>query len=265
MTKTERPDMADTPAAPDDLRALSAFIDDETTDAERAETAARLALDPESAATVSAYRAQDNALRALFAPEAADTTPQLVVIRPRPRYLMAASWLAVGIACGMLMHMLLPRIDGEHPAPVFAQRADMAYAVYAPEQRHAVEVAASQEDHLVTWLSKRLNRSLTIPSLHEYGFELVGGRLLPGEDGPAAQFMYQNANGERLTLYMTGGSGKHREEYAIRMLRDGGRRTYYWTTGDAGYALSGEIGEARLKAISFDTCAALGGNPAMWK
>jgi len=57
-------------------------------------------------------------------------------------------------------------------------------------------------------LSKRLNRTLTIPSLHEYGFELVGGRLLPGEDGPAAQFMYQNANGERLTLYMTGGSGK---------------------------------------------------------
>ena len=151
------------------------------------------------------------------------------------------------------------------PLPVFAQSADMAYAVYAPEQHHAVEVAASQGDHLVTWLSKRLNRSLTIPSLHEYGFELVGGRLLPGENGPAAQIMYQNANGERLTLYMTGGSTKGREEYAIRMLRDGQRRTYYWTTGNAGYALSGEIDEARLKAISYDACAALGGNPAMWK
>jgi anti-sigma factor RsiW len=137
--------------------------------------------------------------------------------------------------------------------------------VYAPEQRHAVEVAASQEDHLVTWLSKRLNRSLTIPSLHEYGFELVGGRLLPGEDGPAAQFMYQNASGERLTLYMTSSTGKRREEYAIRMLRDGARRTFYWTTEQAGYALSGQIGEAKLRAITFDTCAALGGDPKKWQ
>lgn len=264
MTNHERPEQAESSAAADELRALSAFIDDEAPEAERAETAARIAHDPAIAATVAAYRAQDNALRALFA-ATADKGPQVVVVRPRRRYLMAASWLAVGIACGFLMHMLLPVLDREHPAPTFAQRADIAYAVYAPEQRHAVEVAASQEDHLVTWLSKRLNRTLTIPSLHEYGFELVGGRLLPGEDGPAAQFMYQNASGERLTLYMTSGSGKHQDEYAIRMLRDGSRRTFYWTTDHAGYALSGQIGEAKLRAISFDTCAALGGDPKKWQ
>jgi anti-sigma factor RsiW len=264
MTNPERPEQAESSTPADELRALSAFIDDEAPEAERAETAARIAHDPAIAATVAAYRAQDNALRALFA-ATADKEPQVVVVRPRRRYLMAASWLAVGIACGFLMHMLLPVLDREHPAPTFAQRADIAYAVYAPEQRHAVEVAASQEDHLVTWLSKRLNRTLTIPSLHEYGFELVGGRLLPGEDGPAAQFMYQNASGERLTLYMTSGSGKHQDEYAIRMLRDGSRRTFYWTTDHAGYALSGQIGEAKLRAISFDTCAALGGDPKKWQ
>jgi anti-sigma factor RsiW len=264
MTKPENPDRPESSASADELRALSAFIDDETTDAERAETAARIARDPASAETVAAYRAQDNALRALFA-GTADQEPQVVVVRPRRRYLLAASWLVVGIACGFLMHMMLPMIDRDRPAPVFAQRADIAYAVYAPEQRHAVEVAASQEDHLVTWLSKRLNRTLTIPSLHEYGFELVGGRLLPGEDGPAAQFMYQNASGERLTLYMTSSTGKHREEYAIRMLRDGARRTFYWTTEQAGYALSGQIGEAKLRAITFDTCAALGGDPRKWQ
>jgi anti-sigma factor RsiW len=264
MTNPERPEQAESSAPADELRALSAFIDGEAPDAERAETAARIARDPASAATVAAYRAQDNALRALFA-ASEDKEPQVVVVRPRRRYLMAASWLAVGIACGFFMQMLLPLFDGEHPAPTFAQRADIAYAVYAPEQRHAVEVAASQEDHLVTWLSKRLNRTLTIPSLHEYGFELVGGRLLPGEDGPAAQFMYQNASGERLTLYMTSGSGKHQDEYAIRVLRDGSRRTFYWTTDHAGYALSGQIGEAKLRAISFDTCAALGGDPKKWQ
>jgi len=28
----------------------------------------------------------------------------------------------------------------------------------------------------------------------------MGGRLLPGDDGPVAQFMYHDAKGERITL-----------------------------------------------------------------
>ncbi|KMZ12757.1 Transmembrane regulator protein PrtR [Candidatus Burkholderia humilis] len=182
-----------------ELQALSAFIDDELHGEERDAVAARIASDSASGAT-AAYHAQDNALRALFADQ---TEPQIVVMKPRAkeRVLLAACFLVVRIGCGFLMHMFLPTLA--EPQARFAERADIAYAMYAPEQRHAVEVGASQQDHLVTWLSKRLNRSVTIPSLTEYGFQLVGGRLLPGEEGPAAQFMYQNAAGERLTLYMT--------------------------------------------------------------
>ncbi|GAB5094826.1 anti-sigma factor family protein [Caballeronia sp. HLA56] len=252
MTHDERP--------PDrDLQALSAWLDDELHGDERKAVEARLADDPALQATATDYRAQDNALRALFAAEQAE--PQIVVMRARKRerFLLAACFLVVGVACGFMIHMLLPAF-GE-PRARFAERADIAYAVYAPEQRHAVEVAASQQDHLVNWLSKRLNRTLTIPSLVEYGFQLVGGRLLPGEDGPAAQFMYQNAAGERLTLYM---ATVRRNDAQIRMLRDGPRRTYYWAADSVGYALSGQIGEAKLQAIAYDTCKELGGNPKDW-
>jgi anti-sigma factor RsiW len=48
------------------------------------------------------------------------------------------------------------------------------------------------------------------------------------------------------------------------MLRDGPRRTFYWTTAHVGYALSGQIGEAKLQAISYDACSALGGDPKQW-
>ena len=41
----------------------------------------------------------------------------------------------------------------------------VAYAVYAPEVRHPVEVAATQQEHLVQWLSKRLGRPLKVPDL----------------------------------------------------------------------------------------------------
>ncbi len=77
----------------------------------------------------------------------------------------------------------------------------------------------------MTWLSNRLKRSMTIPSLTEYGFQLVSVRLLPGEEGPAAQFMYQNAAGERLTLYITTATIR-RNDSKIRMLKDGPRMTY---------------------------------------
>jgi anti-sigma factor RsiW len=249
--------------APDDrdLQALSAFVDRELHGKERDAVAARLADDPASEATVAAYRAQDNALRALFAADQAE--PQVVVMKPRARerYLLAACFLVVGVACGFLLHMLLPALGT--PRARFAERADIAYAVYAPEQRHAVEVGASQQDHLVTWLSKRLNRSVTIPSLAEYGFQLVGGRLLPDEQGPAALFMYQNAAGERLTLYMTTATMRGNDT-KIRYLRDGARRTYYWAWDRVGYALSGQIGEAKLQAIAYDTCKELGGDPKAW-
>ena len=145
----------------------------------------------------------------------------------------------------------------------FAERADIAYAVYAPEQRHAVEVAASQQDHLVNWLSKRLNRTVTIPSLAEYGFQLVGGRLLPGEEGPAAQFMYQNAAGERLTLYMTTVT-RSATTARSACCATGRARRYYWAGNRVGYALSGQIGEEKLQAIAYDTCKELGGDPKNW-
>jgi anti-sigma factor RsiW len=264
MTNQDRPsgngEHTDPPKPDRDLQALSAFIDGELSGDEHEAVAERVANDPASAATAAAWRAQDNALRALFADQ---SEPQVIRLKPRARerYLLAACFMIVGMACGFLLHMLLPTLGDTRPR--FAERADIAYAVYAPEQRHAVEVAASQQDHLITWLSKRLNRSVTIPSLTEYGFQLVGGRLLPDEEGPAAQFMYQNAAGERLTLYMTTATIR-RNDTKIRTLRDGQRTTFYWAWDRVGYALSGQIGEAKLQAIAYDTCKELGGDPKSW-
>ena len=76
-----------------------------------------------------------------------------------------------------------------------------------------MEVDAGQEAHLMQWLSKRLGRQLVTPDLSGAGFRLMGGRLLPAEDGPAAQFMYENGTGERLTLYLRSGIG---DETAFR-------------------------------------------------
>ncbi|RKT27475.1 anti-sigma factor RsiW [Paraburkholderia sp. RAU2J] len=275
-----------------DLRALSALVDGELPGARRAEIEAQLERHPQAAARVAAWRAQKAALRALCGvpqrsgrsePQArherhertglpdADE-PAFIVVRRTPpwwqRVGIAACWLAAGAGLALALGPLAPRLTGGAwgglggQPPSFAQRADIAYAVYTPERRHPVEVAASEEEHLISWLSKRLNRPLSVPSLQEYGYSLVGGRLLPGEAGPAAQFMYENGSGARLTLYVTGTA---RDETAFRLLRDGNRRTFYWINDGMGYALSGQIAEGKLRSIAIDVCSALGGKPEAWQ
>jgi anti-sigma factor RsiW len=128
-------------------------------------------------------------------------------------------------------------------------RAARAHLVYSPEVRHPVEVEAKEQDHLVKWLSKRLAMPLKIPVLSTEGFELLGGRLLPGTDGPVAQFMYQDASGKRLTLYVT---KPHRGDdvTAFRFAQEGPVSVFYWVDRDCGYALSGEIDKPALARVA---------------
>nr|WP_233271668.1 anti-sigma factor [Paraburkholderia acidiphila] len=271
---------------------LGAFVDGELPAGEREALQAHLANDPRAAARVAAYRAQKAALQALCegarapgggaAPGAAqpEAAPAVLVLRPRVpwwwRAGIAAAWVAVGAGLAVTASVLVPQLGGLAPEQVagsasgaarsetpeaFARRADIAYAVYSPEQRHPVEVGAADEAHLVAWLSKRLGKPLSVPSLAEYGYTLVGGRLLPGNTGPAAQFMYENDAGERLTLYV-GSSAAERDP--VRLLRDGNRRTFYWSTERTGYALSGPQTEPKLHEIALEVCGALGGKPGQW-
>jgi anti-sigma factor RsiW len=117
--------------------------------------------------------------------------------------------------------------------------------VYTPESRHPVEVTAAEQGHLVAWLSKRLGAEVRIPVLANLGYELVGGRLLPADDRPAAQFMYENAAGRRLTLYVRV-FADGAQPTAFQQHRDGDLRVFYWVDGRFGYALTGPVTEAEL-------------------
>jgi anti-sigma factor RsiW len=249
-----------------DLGALSAFVDGELPEAERRAVAERLAGDPEAESLVAHYRAQRAALRALFADPVAQTNGPCIVLRVRTPWwrqaALAAGSLAAGIAFAWLAGVLPAHLLLRQPETAFARQASLAYAVYAPDPHHAVEMAATSEGALVEWLSKRLNRALSVPSLAEYGYAFLGGRLLPGAAGPAAQFMYENRSGERLALYV---SAAEPREAPVRLLREGDRRTFYWVSDQTAYALSGDVADGRLREIAVDICGDLGGRPEQWR
>jgi len=247
-----------------ELDRLSAFVDGELPEAERQYVAERLASDACAAGIVEHYRAQRAALRALFADPAAQTSGPFVVLRIRPPWWRQAALALGSMAAGAALAWLAgaaPPLGTplSPPTAAFARQADLAYAAYAPERTHVVEVAATNERMLVDWLSKRLDRPLAVPSLEEYGYAFLGGRLLPG---PAAQFMYQGSDGHRLALYV---SAAAQRESALRLLRRGDRRTFYWASERTAYALSGDLPQDKLREIAVDVCGDLGGHPELWK
>lgn len=247
---------------------LHAYVDGRLDAAGRAAVEARLTADLDAAERVRGWSEQRAALRALHAGVVDEPLPEHLLHaaqqlhRRRARVGQWQRWggmaasLLLAFALGWGAHMQWQtqgRGAGGRPVVVFAHQAAAAHAVYLPEVRHPVEVDASQQQHLVQWLSKRLNKPLKVPNLASAGYELVGGRLLPGEGGARAQFMYQNAAGERVTLYLgavDGAKQKGMEETAFRYTTEASIATFYWVDQGFGYALSGKLPRQALLGLA---------------
>jgi anti-sigma factor RsiW len=231
---------------------LHAYVDGQLEAARRAEVEAYLAAYPEAATLVQDLRTQIHALHSAFDGVMNEPIPLRLTdaIQPRPwqRGLAAGmAWLACGLAAGWFAH---DRVAQPAAAPtVFAKEALVAHALYVAEQRHPVEVPAEQEAHLVAWLSKRLDAPIRAPVLQQQGFSLLGGRLLPGDDGPLAQLMYQSANGERLTLTVKR-AAKPQTDIGFQVMEQGSTSVFYWIDRDYGYALSGGMDRSRLLTVA---------------
>lgn len=238
---------------------LHAYVDARLPESRRTEVERYLAAYPDEARRVSAYRAQNEQLRSAFAPVLDEAVPERLArtVQPRAarlwRVAAACALVALGGALGWELHgVLAPR----ESRISFAHDAALAHATYSPEVRHPVEVGADQESHLVAWLSKRLGASVRAPNLETAGYALMGGRLLPGEDGtagsatPTAQFMYQCKKGTRVTLYVRTNVQGHGET-AFRYARDGAVNVFYWIDRSFGYALSSaDIGRDELLTVA---------------
>ena len=188
-------------------------------------------------------KALSQALHQLYDPVLEEPVPERLRAR-RPNWrtpAIAAGWLLLGICVGIVagwqLHASRAIVAQQAEVPAFVKRAAMAHATYSPEVRHPVEVGADQEQHLVTWLSKRLGAQVRAPKLEAIGYSLVGGRLLPGDNGPVAHFMYQTEKGRRITLYVRTDAAENRET-AFRYAAEGNVKVFYWIDRKLGYAIS---------------------------
>lgn len=233
---------------------LHRFVDGHVDAAEQERIQAWLEDHPQEKQKTAAWQQQRQLLHAAFDGVLEEAVPRRLydLAAPRSRvrtWAIAAAfaWLSLGVLIGYFMHgQTATRIE---PGEALAHRAAIAHAVYTPEVRHPVEVGADQETHLVAWLSKRLDKRVRAPHFNTQGFALVGGRLLPGDDGPVAQFMYQDNSGKRLTLYVRG-SPEEKSVTAFRFAQEGKVSVFYWIDGSLAYALSGELPREQMLGLS---------------
>jgi len=243
---------------------LHAYVDGELSEARHAEVEAWLEENPEEALGVESYRHQKHDLRLRFDPVLDEPLPDrlktLACQPPSPLVRMLSPWswqrLAASVAIafvsgaiGWLGHDHFPPTVRLAQLPALPHQAAIAHAVFSPDVKRPVEISAEHEDQLVTWLSKRLGAPIRPPRLGKFGYELIGGRLLPGDSGPVAQFMYQDASGQRLTLYV-GTENKSNRDTAFRFVREGQVNVFYWIDGKFGYAISASVPKDALASVA---------------
>lgn len=234
---------------------LHVYVDGELPADRREAVETWLADHPEDAARVASWRAQAERIRTLYGRVADEPVPARLSLDrlARNRRSWAALAAAMAIAAfvgGGVAGWMARGTSAAAAAPseleVFASEALDAHLLYIGEVRHPIEVKA-EEKHLLPWLSRRVGTMLRAPDLKAFDLNLLGGRLLPGVNGPAALFMYESGSGERVTIY-TSRTSETRTSFRYRVRdRFGALR---WSEGGFGWVVSGPDDKPRLKSIA---------------
>lgn len=239
---------------------LHAFVDGQLDPAEIETVSLWLRAHPDDAQRVAAWQAQRAQLRGLHRDVLDEPVPIALAraLRGHRRlgwwqFAAAAALFGVGCFGGWLARGVAPDLPiAARAVPGFVREARVAHLVYTPEKRHAVEVGVDQSKHLIEWLSRRLGAPLAAPDLSAQGYTLMGGRLLPGEQAQSrAQFMYEQASGERVTLHVSVfGPGSAPAATSFRFSNEGATSSFYWVDGRYGYALTGALPRAALEHLA---------------
>ena len=232
---------------------LQAYVDQQLAPQRRREVEDYLAQNPEAAKQVEQLLQLNTAVHKLYDPILNEPLPADMAINTRsPWAKQLAAAVALVFVGGLMGWWLKPPTAQTGNAQVYKQLvrpAAFAHQVYATDRRRPVELKAKDEQRLIAWLSQRMHTRIQAPNLVNQGFELIGGRLLPSTNRMAAQFMYQNASGRRLTLYIRRGVWSNTTTI-FRYSRNRDIGTLYWIDGPMGYALSGGFDKATLLRLS---------------
>ena len=252
---------------------IHAYVDGILDRHHRSRVEAYLAAHPEEAARVEAYRAQNIGLHVLFdttplAPvpeDLADMADRLQGVLQRQRRtrsygLLAASVCAVAVT-GMLGWLIFTGNLGDAVSSENVQVAEaptesaqsVEDAFYPPFDR----ISGGPEANTLSLLAEHYaGAPMQAPNLETLGFKLVVQRVFPTPRGPGVQLLYQNNEGDWITLYI--GGDQRTGETKFSFVKREGVSMAYWRRGALSYGLSGGLQKEELAKLAQSVSEQLG-------
>jgi anti-sigma factor RsiW len=231
---------------------LHALVDGELNPAHQAEVEAKLSDDPEAAGRVARYRAQNAGMHALFDDVLNEDLPPVIVDalaaqgrwRRRGAAIAAAiALLVVGAVSGWIARGEIETVQTAEAPPIDTQelmvRAAMAHLVKSDEDLRLA--AETDEQDIVRYVTTRMGNKVRVPQLESLGYRLVGSRVLPDTKGPAAQFVFEDADGMPVSLYVRSETARG-VDITYALAED--LSMFYWNDSEHSYALVRETDDA---------------------
>ena len=123
------------------------------------------------------------------------------------------------------------------------------HRVYARQQRHLVEVPASDSEHIVSWLSSSVGVDFKLPDLSAQGLEFEGARLLVANAKPVGQLLYKTEDGDILAICFLKNVTATADDSFDETIRDD-IGMVSWQKGNAAYVVVGPSADATLTELA---------------
>lgn len=232
---------------------LHAYVDDELPIERRGDVEAWLAAHPDDADRVQSWRMMAADLQARYGDVANEPVPQRLeldrLVRGPQRWLYGAiaACFVTFVTGGAVGWAVRGATATSSLVQTFATDALDAHRLYVVDMRHPVEVPGDEKAHLQQWLTRRCGWTVQAPELDQTGLKLVGGRLLPGPNGPASFLMYETASGERFTVYAAKTSSATSQ---MRYTTQNNNGAMFWADRGVGYVVTGTSDRDRLNQVA---------------
>jgi anti-sigma factor RsiW len=237
---------------------LHAYIDGQLDMARQPDVLRYLQEHPDVAQQVAAWRTQREALRAAFGPVAAEPIPPRLGLERLIQQRLGRRWVPWRAAAAIVLAFGLGGAGGwflrsgatpqQATLTLLTQEAVANHVVYSADKRRPTELGATQRDDLARWVSNRLNHQVAPPDLSADGYGYMGGRLAATPDGPAGLFMYDNAQGIRLTVFVL--PLRSAESAPIQHVDFAHVDGCAWIDKNIGYTVVGDLPPAELRRIA---------------
>lgn len=227
---------------------LNALVDGELDPARQAAIETWLEENPDSARRVARYRSQNAGLHALYDDILHEDIPPKISAAFETRRTGVPPWAAMAAAIALFVVGATGGwiVRGEAGAeadqqiaaapPIDTQelmvRASMAHVVSREDELHTVSAGSKAE--VGDYLADRMGKPVRVPSLDTFGYRLVGSRVLPDTDGPAAQFVFADETGKKVSLYVR---GEQADGVDITYALADDLSMFYWNESGSSYAM----------------------------